>query len=83
MPTLMDRRPITPRQRDTLKAIIAFVGWHGYPPTIRELCRQLGTKPPGWMPKHLAALEQNGFITRRKGTPRGIRVLRRPDGTPV
>jgi repressor LexA len=83
MPRLKERRPITPRQRDTLAAIVAHIEWHGYPPTIRELCRKLGVKPPGWMPQHLAKLELNGWISRSKGTPRGIRVLRRPDGTPA
>jgi SOS-response transcriptional repressor LexA len=46
----------------------------GYPPTIGEIQENLGYRNPGYVHKVLSSLERKGYITRKKGEHRGIRL---------
>jgi repressor LexA len=65
---------LTPRQQQVLEYISRFVNEHGYPPTLREISKQLGTSGTVSALRHLEALERKGHIRRDPGSSRGIAV---------
>lgn len=69
-------RPLTPRQADTLRAIVSYAAEYGQPPTMRELGEVLGIRSTNRIDELLNVLVRRGFITRRVGRARGLRVLK-------
>ena len=67
-------KELTERQKGVLAAIQGWIKEHGYPPTIRELGKQLGIKSLRGVTTHLDAIARKGHIMRRRQA-RGIRVL--------
>lgn len=67
---------ITERQRVVLRYIEETIREHGAPPTVREIARALKFKSHMAASCHLAALEKKGFISRRPGLARNIKILR-------
>ena len=67
-------KELTERQKGVLAAIQAWIKEQGYPPTIRELGKQLGIKSLRGVTTHLDAIAKKGHIDRRRHA-RGIRVL--------
>jgi repressor LexA len=63
--------PLTSRQGQVLQFITAFIDNSGYPPSQREICRFLGVTGNRPAVKHLAALEQKGYL-KRDPVSRGI-----------
>jgi repressor LexA len=47
----------------------------GYPPTVREICAQVGLRSTSTVHGHLARLEKKGFIRRDPSKPRAIELL--------
>jgi repressor LexA len=68
--------PITVAQLRVLRAIEDFIALHKFPPTVRELCRRLGTTSTNNVAERLAILERKGFIAREPLKSRAIKVLR-------
>ena len=75
-------KDLTERQRGVLNAIQAWIKEQGYPPTIRELGKQLGIKSLRGVTTHLDAIARKGHIDRRRHA-RGIRVLVEQGATAV
>ena len=71
-------KPLTPRQRQVLEFIRSEVRWRGAPPTIREIGAHLHARSTGTVRDHLRALEQKGYILRRRHRSRGIELAVRP-----
>ena len=67
-------KDLTERQQRVVQAIESWIGDHGYPPTIRELGKQLGIKSLRGVTTHLDAIAKKGFLSRQRGA-RGIRLL--------
>ena len=65
---------LTQRQRRVIEAIQAWITEHGFPPTIRELGKQVGIKSLRGVTTHLDALAKKGHLTRQRSA-RGIRLL--------
>ena len=65
---------LTQRQQRVVEAIQAWIKEHGFPPTIRELGKQVGIKSLRGVTTHLDALVKKGRLTRQRGA-RGLRVL--------
>ena len=59
----------------TLDTIRAFIALNGYPPTVRELCRNTGVASTSAMSYRLHRLEQLGRIRIVRHIARGIIVL--------
>lgn len=74
----MERPPLTEKQAKVYKIIVKYLA-EGIPPTVRELCREAGIKSTSTAHGILAALEENGYITRNAGNSRAIRLM---GGTP-
>ena len=66
---------LTKRQNDILNYIINYIVVHGYPPTIREIGKDLGLSSPATIHAHLANLEKKGFIKKEGTKNRAIELL--------
>ncbi|MBN1938496.1 MAG: repressor LexA [Candidatus Aminicenantes bacterium] len=61
------RQELTPRQKDILEAIEAFILEHGYGPTIRWIGDRFRIPSPSAAFKHVASLERKGYLRRERG----------------
>ena len=73
---------LTEKQKKILEFIENFIKLYGYPPSIRDICRDFDISSLMGVAKHLESLEKKGYIE-RTGVSRGIRVLKSPDGTSI
>jgi len=69
------KETLTPRQERVLGYIKDSYEKNGFPPTVREIARHLRLRGPKGAQKHLAALEEKGYIRRRSGLSRAVEVV--------
>jgi len=62
------------QQQRILECIRDFIQERGYPPTVRDIARELGTSSTSVVDYHLRRLEQGGWIERDPRSSRGIRL---------
>lgn len=67
---------LSPRQRETLDFVRAYVDEHGFAPARPEIARALGLKHVSTVDSHLSALMRKGWVELKPGSPRHIRLLR-------
>lgn len=72
---------LTNRQKEVLEFISRYIKAHGYPPSYQEIADQFHIASKQGVARHLAALEQKGFITRDNTLARSIRIIH-PDYLP-
>lgn len=65
--------PLTRKQAAVLEAIQRILEEEGAPPTLRELARRLGLDVKS-VAQHLDRLERKGYLSRRRGRSRNIRL---------
>ena len=70
----LDTSTLPPRQREILAAIRDWVVRHGYSPSTREIGDAVGLRSSSSVSKHLAALEDKGFLRRGTSMSRPIDV---------
>ena len=70
--------PLTPAQHRLYDQLAAAIRTHGIAPSVRELQALLGVHSPTSVIHHLDALEAKGWIARKAGKARAIRLLVRP-----
>jgi repressor LexA len=68
-------KQLSERQEACLEAIERLAKEKGYPPSIRELCDELGGIGTNAVFNHLLALEKKGYIRRDPAIARSIQVL--------
>lgn len=66
---------LPPRQKEALDAIVCFLSWYGYAPTVRDLARIMKISVHA-ADQHLRALARKGVIKRSPGIARGITIPR-------
>ena len=66
---------LTDKQQETMNLIVSYIASHSVPPTLSELQVLLDVTSNQAVLNHLDALEEKGFIERKK-TARGIRVIK-------
>lgn len=66
---------ITAKQEQILKYIKEELLSKGYPPTVREICEEVGLKSTSSVHAHLSSLENNGYIRRDPTKPRAIEIV--------
>lgn len=66
---------LTKRQNDVLKCVKEFIVSHGYPPTVREIGKELDISSPATIQAHLNKLETKGFIRKGSSRNRAIELL--------
>ena len=69
---------LTARQREIFTYIQSRIK-EGYPPTIREIGRQIRFFSEKAAHDHLNALEKKKYIGREEGKPRAISILKEAD----
>lgn len=67
---------MTEREKDVLDYIIKFKQTNGYSPTVREIARGINTSSIPHVSEMLADLEEQGYITTKRKSPRTINVLK-------
>ena len=67
---------LSPRQRETLEFVRAYVREHAAAPSRAEIARALGQGHVSTVDSHLAALMKKGWVELKPGAPRYIRLLR-------
>jgi repressor LexA len=68
---------LTDRQRQIYEFLMSYLDEQGFPPTVREICRQFDIRSTKGVTDHLSALERKGYIKKRREASRGIEILNR------
>ncbi len=77
-------KPLTSKQRAVYDCIVKNIEDNGFPPTVREICAQLGMSSPSTAQLHINTLEKHGLITRDGSKNRAIRLVEKPNrGIPL
>ena len=63
---------LTPQQQHILKLVRGYLADHGFPPTVRELCRLAGLKSPDTVQYHLDKLRSKGLLAPAEGRSRTL-----------
>ena len=66
---------LTTKQKETLQTLKKFITKHGYPPTVRELCKELDLNSPATIHFHLKKLAEKGYIKKASSKNRTIELL--------
>ncbi len=69
--------PLTPKQKEVLDYIVAFIHERGYPPSFREIATGLHLASPSTVHVHIHALRERGYL--RGGGGEGMRNLEPTD----
>ena len=67
---------LTDKQKECLIIISLLTKAKGYPPTVREIAKELKNNSPATTFHHMKKLKEKGYITWIKGQNRTIRVLK-------
>lgn len=73
-PAVLSTVPPTERQLEVLRAIDKSIREEGYPPTLRELCGQLGVLSTNAVASIIEPLIKKGFVIRKEFVSRGLRI---------
>ena len=63
---------LSPKQRRILRYIDQFTEKNGFPPTLREICRQFGISSTNGARYHLHRLREKGYLEIRRYRSRGV-----------
>ncbi len=75
------RAILTRRQSQVLRCIVESVATRGFPPTVAELCQQLGCRSSNAVYELLTALEHKGYLRRvGRGRARNIQLTEKALG---
>lgn len=66
---------LTNRQYEVLCGILEYIGEHGYPPTMRELARDLNLASVSTAHDHVQALKRKGYLEIKADSPRALKVV--------
>ncbi len=66
---------LSPRQRHIIDFLREFIGTHGYPPSIRDICRGVEINSTSVVDHNLNVLVKMGFVRRVPEISRGIELL--------
>jgi len=70
----MGEHQLTDRQRSILEFIESQMRERGFPPSVREIGKEVGLTSPSSVHSHLATLQENGYLIRDPTKPRAIKV---------
>ena len=66
---------LTDRQYDILQTLKKFIATHGYPPTVREIGKELNLRSPATIHFHLQKIAEKGYIKKDNSKNRTIELL--------
>lgn len=67
-------KPLSPPQQMIYDFIVEFQKGHGYPPSVREICKGVGLSSTSTVHGHLTRLERKGFLHRDPSKPRAVAI---------
>lgn len=67
---------LTKTREKIFRAINEYIKKEGISPTVREICGLTGLKSTSTVHIHLKILEEEGYISTKKDSPRSIRILK-------
>lgn len=65
---------LTPKQREVLEKLMAFLQENSYPPSIQQLCQLCGVSSTSTIHFHLSALKKKGLIDWNPAEKRAVSV---------
>ena len=68
-------KKITNKQSETLTFIKKYMVDHGFPPSVREICKGMNLSSPATVHAHLKELEKKGIIRKESNKFRTIELL--------
>ncbi len=68
-------KPLTEKQERVLLYIEQQVARHNYPPSVREIGKNLGISSTATVHSYLDILQEKGYIYREASKPRAIKIL--------
>jgi repressor LexA len=71
---MLAKDDITPKQREVLNQLLAFVLENNYPPSIQQLCQLCGVSSTSTIHFHLSALKKKGLIDWNPAEKRAISI---------
>ena len=74
----MGETELTPQQQTILGLVRGYLADHGFPPTVRELCRLAGLKSPDTVQYHLDKLRAKGLLSPAEGRSRTLGLVSGP-----
>ncbi len=72
---MRDASGLTPRQNKILDMIRDFTAEYGYPPSIRQICEEVGISSTSVVSYNLDVLQRRGFLTRDRHVSRALRLV--------
>ena len=66
---------LTNKQNETLTFIKKYIVSHGFPPSVREICKGMNLNSPATVHAHLKGLEKKGIIRKESNKFRTIELL--------
>jgi repressor LexA len=73
---MMNKKKLTPKQRDVLKYIYESIRGNHLPPTVREIAEHFNFSSTGTVRDYLRALVNKGYIRITKNKSRAIELVR-------
>jgi len=67
---------LTPRQKEVLDFLVAYIERHGFSPSFEEIAAGLKLSSLATVHKHISALEQKGYVQRRFNESRSVEISR-------
>lgn len=67
---------LTIKQTECFEIISTFMQKNGYPPTVREIAKELGNNSPATTLHHMKELKKKGYITWIEKQNRTIKILK-------
>jgi repressor LexA len=74
---------LTKRQQEVLEIVTQYINGYGYPPSLREIGKELNVSGTLGVMKHLVALEKKGYLRRQEGSSRGISLCNQAQAVSV
>lgn len=70
-----EQNQLTSKQKEILEFLNRIILEKGYPPSVREICQELGFKSTSTVHSHLEKLKEKGFIEKDPSKPRAIKII--------
>lgn len=70
-------KKITHKQQKVLNMISRYIEENGYPPTIRDIGKELKLTSTSTVHSYLNVLKSKGYVTWEEGRPRTLKILER------
>jgi len=72
------KNQLTDRQKEILDFIKEYLGFNGYPPTLREIAKQFNIASTFGIKRHLDALQKKGYLSVESFASRAISLTENP-----